>query len=198
MPVSKSITNQYVRDYRKPDTHTNIRADANGEYTRHDSGHRNTIKPGTRFEPDAGRYHLHISLACPWASGVLTALYIKGLEHVISHSVVHPVWGKTKPDNDKDEHCGWVYRAPGDESMTNSLGHGCYPCDDGLVPDHFTLAKTIRDVYEMAGDPHGPFTTPVLYDLKEGTIVNNESMDIMRLLNSAFYQHAQHPEVVTL
>jgi putative glutathione S-transferase len=196
-PASVTLKGQYDRKPAESDAKTNLRASATGEYKRHESGHRHVIKAGTRFEAGetGGRYHLHISLACPWANGVLSMLYLKGLEHVISHSVVHPTWGKTKPDQPEDEHYGWVYRKPGDPPMANVLGHGSVPCDDANVPDSVTNATSIREVYEKAGDPSGPFTTPVLWDTKEGTIVNNESSEILRMLNSEFNHLAKHPEV---
>jgi putative glutathione S-transferase len=79
--------------------------------------------------------------------------------------------------------------------MKSPTGHGSFACDDACVPDSVTHANSIRDLYEMAGDPRGPFTTPVLWDRKEGTIVNNESLEILRMLNSAFDHVAKHPEV---
>ena len=56
---------------------------------------------------------LHVALACPWAAGALSMLYLKGLEDAISLSIVHPTWQRTRPDDPEDQHCGWVYRAPG-------------------------------------------------------------------------------------
>lgn len=151
------------------------------------------IGPDSRFPPEAGRYHLHISLACPWAAGVLSMLFEKGLEKAISYSIVHPTWCKTKPDDDSDAHYGWVYRAPGDDPVPNPLGHGANECDDALIP--YDEAKTIREVYELAGDFVGPFTTPVLWDKRERTIVNNESSEILRILNSSFSGIASKPEI---
>jgi putative glutathione S-transferase len=174
---------------------TNLNASATGSYQRHESGHRNVIAPDSRFVAEADRYHLHIALACPWACGVLNALFEKGLDQSISYSIVHPTWNRTKPDKDDDKHCGWVYRSPGDAHVPNALGHGGYECDDALVPDTVTGAKTIREVYEMAGDTKGPFTTPVLWDKKENTIVNNESVEILHMLNSAFGSIARFPDV---
>ena len=89
---------------------------------------------------------------CFRANGVLSTLALKGLEGAISHSIVHPTWQKTRPDDDADPHHGWVYRAPGDEPLKNSLGHGSFKCDDLLVPDEFTKAKSIREVYNLCGD----------------------------------------------
>lgn len=151
-----------------------------GEYLRHDSKHRPAVES---VEPVRGRYHLHVSLACPWAAGALTMLHLKGLEDVISFSIVHPTWTRTKPHAEGDHHCGWVYKNPGDAPLANPEGFGSYPCDDALIS---FPAKSIREVYEMYGDFEGPFTTPLLVDMKEKTIVSNESMDILRILNFSF------------
>ena len=194
-PDNSKISSQDEHDKAaNAKTKNNLRTGINGEYQRHESGHRHIIAAGTEFEPEAHRYHLHISLACPWACGVLSMLFLKGLDHVISYSIVHPTWQRTKPEDDMDDHCGWVYRAAGDKPLANPLGHGSIECDDALVLDPGG-ASTIREVYEKAGDPHGPFTTPVLFDNKLNTIVNNESTEILRMLNHAFDHLAMHPEV---
>ena len=70
--------------------------DKSGAYNRKPSAFRDFIEPGGRFAPEAGRYHLHVSLACPWACGTLSMLYMKGLDKVISHSIVHPTWARSK------------------------------------------------------------------------------------------------------
>lgn len=175
---------------------TNTAADKTGAYKRNAARHRNHIKKGsTEYPPEANRYHLHIALACPWACGTLAKLHLKGLEHVISYSVVHPTWGKTKPDDDSDTHHGWVYRKPGDEPMANPLGHGSFKCDDTLIPDEITNAKSVRDVYIQCGDEVGPFTTPLLYDKKEKRIVSNESTEILKMLNFEFNEFSKYPDL---
>jgi putative glutathione S-transferase len=165
-----------------------------GDYEREASAHRHLIEPGTRFEPEVGRYHLHVALACPWACGTLSMLKLQGLEDIISYSQVHPTWNRTKPDDDEDKHTGWVYRSPGDPPLTNSLGYGSIAVDEACKPDTFTNAQTIRELYEICGDTKGPFSTPVLWDKKTRTIVNNESTDILRILNSAFGAFAKTPQ----
>jgi len=110
-------------------------------------------------------------------------------------SVVHPTWGKTKPDDDSDSHYGWVYKQPGDEPMANSLGYGSFKCDDTLIPDELTNAKSVREVYNQCGDDVGPYTTPLLYDKKTKSIVNNESTEILRMLNFQFNDIAKNPDV---
>jgi len=183
----------------KDHDNTNLRSGKDGSYQRHASKHRYIIKesngPDAEHPVEAGRYHLHIALACPWACGTLGYLKMKGLDHVITHSIVHPTWAKTKPDDDSDKHCGWVYKNPGDPPFPNTLGHGSFACDDALVPDTYNNVASVRDLYELAGDSMGPFTTPVLWDKKTKTIVNNESTEILKMLNNEFNSLAKDPEL---
>jgi len=204
-PTAASFETKYLRQLAmvagggggggaKPTSADNL-ISKKGAFTRSASAHRSFVEPGGAFEPEAGRYHLHVSLACPWACGTLSMLFLKGLEDCISYSVVHPTWQRTRPDDADDAHCGWVYRQPGDPPLANPLGHGANACDDRLVPDMATHCKSIRDVYQLGGDPKGPFTTPVLWDKKTGQIVNNESVEILKMLNAAFDAHAKCPAV---
>jgi len=96
---------------------------------------------------------------------------------------VHPTWQRTRPDDPDDDHCGWVYRKPGDEPLANPLGHGSFPCDETLRPDTYTGVQSIRDMYNLVGDDEGPFSTPVLFDKKDRTIVSNESTEILRIFH---------------
>lgn len=130
------------------------------------------VRPGTQFRdrvtadgssgfPAArGRYHLYVSLACPWAHRTLILRKLKRLEDVISVSVVDPFMGEQ----------GWSF----------SDGPGC-------IPDTVNGAAHLHQVYAKA-DPHysGRVTVPVLWDRERGTIVNNESAEILRMLNSEF------------
>jgi putative glutathione S-transferase len=120
---------------------------------------------------------------------------MKGLDDAISYSIVHPTWQKTRPEDESDPHHGWAYKAPGDEPLSNPLGHGSYKCDDLLVRDESTNAKSVREVYNMCGDEEGPFTTPLLYDKKTKTIVNNESTEILKMLNFEFNEVATKPDL---
>jgi putative glutathione S-transferase len=120
---------------------------------------------------------------------------MKGLEHVISYSIVHPTWARTKPNDPEDEHCGWHFRKPGDPPVPNPLGYGANVCDDALIPDTVNRCATLRGVYEKADDQSGKYSTPVLWDKKHGTIVCNESKTILRILNSAFGGLAKHPHL---
>lgn len=112
------------------------------------------------FAAERGRYHLYVSFACPWAHRTLIMRARKGLESAISVSVTHWHMGEN----------GWTFRpAP------------------GVVPDPIHGADYLYQIY-LADDPKasGRVTTPVLWDKVQGRIVNNESADIMRMLNDAF------------
>lgn len=112
------------------------------------------------FEAEPGRYHLYVSYACPWAHRTLIFRRLKGLEDMISLSVVHWFMGEQ----------GWNF-AEG----------------EGVIGDPIHDAECLHEVY-TAADPDytGRVTVPVLWDRKRGTIVNNESAEIIRMLNSAF------------
>jgi putative glutathione S-transferase len=139
-----------------------------GRFIRTDSQFRNWItKDGAAgptgdagFKAEAGRYHLYISLACPWASRTLIMRKLKGLEDIISLSVVNPYMLEN----------GWTF-AP----------------DQGVIADPILNADYLYQVYTHA-DPNysGRVTVPVLYDKKTDTIVNNESSEIMLMFNEAF------------
>ena len=112
------------------------------------------------FPAEAGRYHLYISLACPWAHRTLIFRNLKKLDDVISVSVTEPLYGKT----------GWEF--------------GTGP---GATLDSVNGKATLAAIYLIA-DPHytGRVSVPVLWDKKRRTVVNNESSEIIRMLNSAF------------
>lgn len=124
-------------------------------------------RPGARFRPGPGRYHLYVAYACPWAHRTLIVRALKGLEDVIGVTAVHHVL---------DPRIGWVF-AP-------------------ERPDPLHGAERLGELYRRA-DPgfDGRITVPVLWDGKTGTIVNNESAEIMRMLNDQFDAWARHPEV---
>ncbi|HZD52932.1 MAG TPA: glutathione S-transferase family protein [Woeseiaceae bacterium] len=139
-----------------------------GRFVRSVSAFRNWITPdgspgpsGTGgFRAEAGRYHLYVSLACPWAHRTLVFRKLKNLEGRISLSVVH--WLML-------DH-GWTF-APG----------------EGVIPDPIHHAAYLYQVYTAAApDYSGRATVPVLWDRHTATIVNNESSEIIRMLNSAF------------
>ena len=112
------------------------------------------------FPAEAGRYHLYVSLACPWAHRTLIFRKLKKLENVISVSVVEPVLGKL----------GWEF--------------GTGP---GATLDTVNGKSTLAEIYLLTNSRYsGRVTVPVLWDKKRRTIVNNESSEIIRMLNSAF------------
>ena len=117
------------------------------------------------FAAQAGRYHLYVSYACPWAHRTLIFRKLKKLEDVISVSVVDPHMGEE----------GWVF-----------ADHAAIP-SPGATRDEVLGKQRLYEVY-LAADPHysGRVTVPVLWDKERGTIVNNESAEIIRMFNSAF------------
>jgi putative glutathione S-transferase len=139
-----------------------------GRFVRPQTRYRNWITPDGKAGPtgDGGfaaerdRYHLYVSLACPWAHRTIIFRRLKELADVISLSVVEPIQGDR----------GWTF--------------GGYP---GATPDTVNGKATLADVYLVA-DPRfsGRVTVPVLWDKQRRTIVNNESAEIIRMLNSAF------------
>src|SRR5210317_1229750 len=139
-----------------------------GAFKRQQSLFRNWItadgSPGPSgnggFRAEAGRYHLYVSLACPWAHRTLIFRRLKGLEEMISLSVVNAFMG--------DE--GWTFDE-GDDVIADSVNH----------------KARLHEVYTQA-DPEysGRVTVPVLWDKQRKTIVSNESSEIIRMFNSAF------------
>ena len=139
-----------------------------GRFVRKESQFRNWVTADgavgptgkSGFKAEAGRYHLYVSYACPWAHRTLIFRAIKGLEQMISISVVHPFMG---------EH-GWTFAA-GEE----------------VVSDPINGAEYLHQIYTAAqADYTGRVTVPALWDKKTGTIVSNESSEIIRMLGSAF------------
>jgi putative glutathione S-transferase len=139
------------------DTHS-----TSGAFVRPETQFRDHVEasPGARFAPEAGRYHLYVSLACPWAHRTLIVRALKGLEDAIPVSVVNPVML---------EH-GWTFDpAP------------------GVVPDPIFGARYLYEVYRHVRPTYsGRVSVPVLYDRRENTIVSNESSEVLRMLGSAF------------
>merc|ERR1719498_1286715 len=169
--------------------------DAKGNFNRVASTFRDSVAAGGKYEPEGGkRYWLYISYACPWANKCLAMLKIKGLEDVIGVSVVHPTWGKTKPDDPNDPHMGWCFSADG-EVRSSPNGNGSH-AGTGAIPDPHYCAKTVRALYEEIAGATGldKYTVPILWDTKTKTVVNNESSEIVRMLNTDFNALAKFPE----
>ncbi|HCT74148.1 MULTISPECIES: glutathione S-transferase family protein [Psychrobacter] len=139
-----------------------------GRFEREDAGFRNWVTvDGSAgptgvggFQAEADRYHLYVSLACPWAHRTLVYRKLKGLEDIIPISVVHPFMG---------EH-GWTF-AEG----------------KGVIADPLIHADYAYELYIKAKPNYtGRVTVPILWDKKTNTIVSNESSEIIRMFNSAF------------
>ncbi|MGB2016761.1 MAG: glutathione S-transferase family protein [Candidatus Puniceispirillum sp.] len=142
--------------------------DTNGRFVRRSPQFRNWITPDGAagitgsggFKAESGRYHLYVSLACPWAHRTLIFRALKGLEDMISVSVVH--WYMVDR--------GWTFEAA-----------------DGVIADTVNGADYLYQIYTSAKpDYSGRVTVPVLWDKKTGTIVSNESSEIIRMFNAAF------------
>jgi glutathionyl-hydroquinone reductase len=143
-------------------------AGASGHFQRAPTAFRNWVTPDGHpgptgsdgFSAAPGRYHLYVSLACPWAHRTLIMRALKGLEQIIPVSVTHWLMGEQ----------GWTF-APG----------------EGVIPDPLFNSRHLHEIYTRA-DAHytGRASVPVLWDQHTQTIVNNESSEIIRMLNSAF------------
>jgi putative glutathione S-transferase len=144
-----------------------------GQFKRPQSSFRNCVTAGGEpglsgeggFAAATGRYHLYVSLACPWAHRALIFRKLKRLEDVIDVSVVDPYMGPQ----------GWAFSSE-DGSLT-----------PGSNTDAINGAHCLYEIYAKARpDFSGRVTVPVLWDKQRRTIVNNESSEIIRMLNSAF------------
>src|SRR5438105_4128466 len=144
-----------------------------GHFVRQESRFRNWITADGRagptgeggFKAEPARYHLIVSLACPWAHRTLIFRKLKGLESVIGVTVVEPLMGAQ----------GWEFTRK-----------------DPTLPDRLAGLARLPEVY-VAADPryNGRASVPVLWDNKRNTIVNNESAEIIRMLNAAFASHTR-------
>lgn len=131
-----------------------------GSFKRSETSFRNWVTPDGEFPAEAGRYHLYVSLACPWAHRTLIMRTLKGLQDQISVSVVNWFMGED----------GWSFEA-----------------GDGVVADPVFGAGHLRDVYaSVKPDYTGRVTVPVLLDTGTRQVVSNESAEIIRMFNSAF------------
>ena len=139
-----------------------------GHFIRKESQFRNWItKDGSvgktgkgGFKAENNRYHLYVSYACPWAHPSLIFRSLKGLEKIISLSIVNWFMGKN----------GWTFEE-----------------GDGVIPDRLNKTKFLYQIYTIADpDYSGRVTVPILWDKKTNAIVSNESSEIIRMFNSAF------------
>ena len=143
-------------------------AKTKGAFVRQDASFRSWVtKDGAAgpsgvdgFAAESGRYHLYVSLACPWAHRALILRALKGLEDMVSLSVVHHFMGEQ----------GWTFEAA-----------------PGAIPDAVNDARFLHEVYVKADSNYtGRVTVPILWDKERATIVSNESSEIIRMFNSAF------------
>jgi glutathionyl-hydroquinone reductase len=138
--------------------------DRSGEYIRPNSELRNKIDTeiDNPYPPATGRYHLYVGLGCPWAHRTMVVRALKGLEEVISVSIVSP----------SPVEGGWVFDRPEEN------------------------CRTLAELYQLANPEYsGRSTVPVLWDKQTKTIVNNESAEIIVMLNSQFNQWATNPSL---
>ena len=159
--------------------------DKSGAFVRTESTFRGRVDAAEK-----DRYALIVSHACPWANRCTAMRLLKGLDDVIDLHVVHPTWGKTKPDlpEIEDSHCGWQF-ATG--AVSNSKGFGSFELPGCTEPPTFGMDKDIKFVRDLYPDSVKKFTVPILYDKKTQSIVNNESSEVLRILNSDFAVHAK-------
>ena len=132
-----------------------------GKFIRTEAQFRNFIDYHSEFTPDSGRYHLYVSLACPWAHRTLIYRSLKDLNDHISFSVVNPYMLEN----------GWTF----EESFP------------GTTSDHLFSKQYLYQIYLKADSNYsGRVTVPVLWDKKNQTIVSNESSEIIRMFNYSF------------
>ncbi|EST07445.1 Glutathione S-transferase, N-terminal [Kalmanozyma brasiliensis GHG001] len=145
-----------------------------GHFRRQESSFRTSIEPNGKHAPEIGRYHLVVALACPWAHRALIVRQLKGMDKVPDLLPVHVVDSLLGPE-------GWSFVPY--EGELKGLG---VPGTGIKIPGHEDK-KRIRELY-MAADPkyEQRCTVPIIWDNKLGTIVNNESSEVIRNLNYAF------------
>ncbi|KAJ7929111.1 glutathione S-transferase [Mycena leptocephala] len=140
-----------------------MKTETDGSFNRLASLFRDFIEPGGKFAPEKGRYHLYVSYACPWATRTLIVRKLKGLEDIIPVTIVSPRMGNN----------GWPFAQV-----------DAFP---GAEVDPLFGAEHVKDLYLRANpDYDRRFTVPILWDKANNTIVNNESSEIIRMLNTAF------------
>lgn len=146
-------------------------ANKTGEFKRQASSFRNwvTADGSSGFKAEAGRYHLYVSYACPWAHRTLIVRKLKGLEDAITFDVVDYHMGEK----------GWRFNPDVPGATTDSVNGFSY----------------MRELYFKVNPEYGGrFTVPVLYDKVQKTIVNNESSEIIRIFNTEFNAFCKTPE----
>ncbi len=154
-----------------------------GRFVRSESQFRNWVTPDGSpgpsgeggFAAEAGRYHLYVSHACPWAHRALVFRRLKGLEHAIDVSVVHPHMLEN----------GWEYATDTSDDLHRFAGTG----------DRINGSRYHHQLYTKVDPTYtGRVTVPVLWDKQRETIVSNESADIIRMFNHGFTGVAEHED----
>ncbi|KAG8531505.1 uncharacterized protein KY384_003134 [Bacidia gigantensis] len=141
-----------------------------------DDGWHGVIAPGGRFAPEKDRYHLYFGLFCPFAHRANLVRHLKGLTAIVPTSIVRPY-----PRGGDQKFPSWIFPENDDE----------YP---GATPDHLYHSKYLSEIYFKADpDYQGKYSVPLLWDKKLGTIVNNESAELLRWLPTAFDSILTHP-----
>lgn len=154
MALGMMVQGQWVKDWTE--------RDAQGKFVRMPTKFHNwvTADGSSGFKAEPGRYHLYVSLGCPWAHRTAIMRSVKGLSEIISLSIVKP----------EISDFGWEFSD-----------------EPGCIPDTVSDAKYLWEIYVKAKpDYSGRVTVPVLWDKQTGTIVNNESRQIIRMLDTQF------------
>ncbi|MEY2546062.1 MAG: glutathionyl-hydroquinone reductase [Verrucomicrobiota bacterium] len=148
-----------------------------GEFQRQEDAFREWIGRSTSYPATTGRYHLYVSLACPWASRTLIVRNLKGLQDAIGLTIVDPV---------RDEN-GWAFRGPSEKWP---------PAQEFASTDPVSHFKYLREGYAST-DPNFDerVTVPVLWDKETRKIVNNCEDDICVIFNDAFNEAAANKDV---
>lgn len=147
-----------------------------GEFVRKESAFRQAVTAdgSSGFKAESGRYHLYVSYACPWAHRTLIYRKLKGLEDVISVNVVDYFMGSDT---------GWRFS----------------PDRPGCTGDTVNNCKLMREVYQLVQPGYnGRVTVPVLFDKQTLKIVNNESSEIIRMLNTEFNAFCENKDQAEL
>ena len=141
-----------------------------GAFVRQESSFRKYISKRSEFSPDPGRYHIYLSHACPWAHRVLITLKLKELDKLISHSFVDPI---------RDER-GWKF-------------------DDDKYLDKINNFNYLSEAYHQTDKTYNKrVTVPALWDKEKKIIVNNESSEIIEMLNNEFEKHSNRIDYLPL
>jgi glutathionyl-hydroquinone reductase len=158
MAAGMMVEGKWITDWK--------RSDSSGKFKEKPTTFRDRITAdgSSGFKAEAGRYHLYVSLGCPWAHRTLIMRALKGLNDVISVSIADMILGEK----------GWRFSDP-----------------PGNIANSASQAQYLSEIY-LKADPHftGRVTVPVLWDQQAQVIVNNESREIMRMLDVAFAELA--------